>query len=169
MVKRGNLNRYQMGRAGREKRLRPAFPNEVNRHLKELRFETFGDGKPDYRVYRGQEVIAYFEAEFPDEGRWPLDGDFVYDTIRWPLRKWEHYCQKGQAGFYNGKPLFMTSIRGDLKDAYYIDALTWCKESQEEYARGYYRGFPKTYPDFGKGLEKLEEYILSRLEAVYGL
>jgi len=64
----------------------------------------------------------------------------------------------------------MISIRDDLKDAYYIDTLTWCQKSQVEHVRGsIFRGFPKTYPEMSKGLEKLEEYVLSRLKEVYGL
>jgi hypothetical protein len=151
MTGRKSINNFQIGRAGREKRLKPLFPDEVNKHVRKLHFETFGNGKPDYRVYREQEVIAYFEAEFPDEGRWPLGGKFRYETIRWPERKWEHYCQTDQPGFYDGKPLFMISIRGDLGDAYYIDTLTWCKKSQIEHVRSsVFRGFPKTYPEMGK-------------------
>lgn len=170
MAGRGNLNRYQVGRAGREKRLRPLFCQEVNKFLEEFRFELFEQQGPDYMVLKGQEIVAYFEAEFPEEGRWPLGGEFKYDTIRWPLRKWEHYCQASQPGFYSGKPLFMMSIRGDLKDAYYIDAVTWCQKSQVEHVRtSVFRGFPKTYSEMGKGLEKIEEYILTRLKEVYGL
>lgn len=170
MAKRGNLNRFQVGRAGREKRLRPLFCEEVNKFLKDFHFELFEQVGPDYKVLKGEEIVAYFEAEFPDEGRWPLGGDFKFDTIRWPLRKWEHYCQGMQAGFYKEKPLFMISIRGDLKDAYYIDALTWCEKSQIEHVRSsVFRGFPKTYTEMGKGIDKLEVYVLDRLEKVYKL
>ena len=173
MARRKSINNFQPGRAGRVERLKRSFPKEVNRLLKGLRFECFGEseaGKPDYQVFNGQEIIAYLEAEFPDEGRWPFGGEFRYDTIRWPLRKWEHYCQGTQPGFYNGKPLFMISIRGDLKDAYYIDALTWCDKSQIEHVRSsVFRGFPKTYPQMGKGIEGLQKYIISRLKKVYSL
>lgn len=167
MAGEGYLNRFQVGRAGREKRLRPLFCEEVNKFLKELRFEVVEQVGPDYKVLKGQELVAYFEAEFPEEGRWPLGGEFKYDTIRWPERKWNQYCGGGQ-GLYNGKPLFMTSIRGDLGDAYYIDALTWCQESQIEHVRNsVFRGFPKTYPEMGKGIGELEGYILNRLKQVY--
>ncbi|MBL7074546.1 hypothetical protein ISS37_04820 [candidate division KSB1 bacterium] len=171
MARRGNLNRFQVGRAGREKRLRPLFCNEVNKFLKDFHFEVFEKVGPDYMVLRGQETVVFFEAEFPTEGRWPLGGEFRYDTIRWPLRKWEHYCEKTQQpGFYDGKPLFLISIRGDLKDAYYIDALTWCQKSNIEYVRNsVFRGFPKTYPEMGRGIEKIEKYFLDRLKKVYEL
>ena len=169
MSQRGYLNQFQGGRAGREKRLRPLFCDEINKILKNQSFAIFEKVGPDYKVLKGQEIVAYFEAEFPTEGRWPRGGEFKYDTIRWPLRKWEQYCEQND-GLYNGKPLFMISIRDDLKDAYYIDTLTWCQKSQVEHVRGsIFRGFPKTYPEMGKGLEKLEEYVLSRLKEVYGL
>lgn len=164
----GYLNHFQSGRAGREKRLRPEFCNEVNKILRNFKFEPLQQGA-DYKVLKGQEIVAYFEAEFPDEGRWPMGGDFKYETIRWPLRKWEQYCEAGD-GLFNGKPLFMISIRGDLKDAYYIDALTWCQKSQiEKFRDNVFRGFPKTYSEFGKGLEQLEDYMFNRFQKVYGI
>lgn len=169
MSERGYLNHFQGGRAGREKRLRPLFCDVINNIMKNFSFDVFKKVGPDYEVIKNQEVFAYFEAEFPTEGRWPIGGEFKYDTIRWPLRKWEQYCEAGD-GLYNGKPLFMISIRDDLKDAYYIDALTWCNKSNVEHVRGsVFHGFPKTYKDFGKGLQGLEDYIVLRMQTVYGL
>lgn len=171
MSQRGYLNQFQAGRAGREKRLRPLFCGEINNVLKNHRFTVFERVGPDYEVLTKDEdeIVAYFEAEFPTEGRWPIGGEFRYETIRWPLRKWEEYCEEGN-GLYNGKPLFLISIRDDLKDAYYIDALTWCTKSQIEHVRGsVFRGFPKTYSEMGKGIEQLEDYIMHRLRDIYGL
>lgn len=169
MSQRGYLNHFQGGRAGREKRLRPVFCDVINNIMKNLRFEVFEKVGPDYKILKDQKVIAYFEAEFPTEGRWPIGGDFKYDTIRWPLRKWEQYCE-GLDGLYNGKPLFMISIRDDLTDAYYIDALTWCQKSNKEYVRGsIFHGFPKNYKYLGKGIQELEDYIVLRLRIVYFL
>ena len=169
MSQRGYLNQFQTGRAGREKRLRPLFCDEINKLLKQFHFAPFEHVGPDYKVLKAQEIVAYFEAEFPTEGRWPRGGDFKYDTIRWPLRKWNQYCEKGD-GLYNGKPLFLISIRDDLKDAYYIDAFTWCEKSQVEHVRGStFRGFPKTYSDWGRGLSQLEHYMVTRIKNVYSI
>lgn len=167
MGRKKSIDDFQPARAGRAERLRLSFPNVVNQHMKRLRFEAWAErGVPDFKVLKGDEVIAYFEAEFPDEGRWPPGDEFKYETIRWPERK-RRYCQEVE-GTYLGKPLFLITIRCDLQDAYYIDAKTWCQKAKEETQSGSkFYGFPKDCPDLGKGLCQIEEYILRRIEEIY--
>ncbi len=164
---------FQVGRAGIEKQLLPKFVEKMNNVLdkqgSDLRFSVFGKrGEPDYEVRSAETVISYFEAEFPQEGRWPSGGEFRFVTIRWPERKWKRY-RRGR-GLYEKKPLFLISIRCDLGDAYYLDAKTWFGKAKKESFRGsVFYGVDKTDPDLGRGLETLEKYTNGRLKAVYGV
>jgi hypothetical protein len=135
----------------------------------DFRFALFGKrGEPDYELRSGESVVSYFEAEFPQEGRWPSGGEFRFATIRWPQRKWKRY-RKGK-GLYEKKPLFLISVRCDLEDAYYLDAKTWfSKAKKEEFRSSIFYGVDKTDPDLGKGLDNIERYTKTRLRIAYGI
>jgi len=162
---------FQTGRAGIEKQLLPKFVERINNVLSgqgsALRFTVFGKrGEPDYEVKLAETVVSFFEAEFPQEGRWPAGGEFRYATIRWPQRKWKRY--RRDKGLYEKKPLFLISVRCDLGDAYYLDAKTWFSKAKKENFRGsVFYGVDKTDPDLGRGLETLEIYVKNRLKAAY--
>jgi hypothetical protein len=166
-----SIDQFQVGRAGREKRLRPEFCSSVNALLKskgsDLRFSLFGKpNEPDYALELRGSTIAYFEAEFPEEGRWPFGEEFRFETIRWPERKWDHY--KHGKGRYLRKPFFLISIRGDLGDAYYLDAKTWfAKAKKERFWGSVFYGVKKDDPELGRGLDKIEDYIRTRVASVY--
>jgi hypothetical protein len=166
-----SIDHFQVGRAGREKRLRSEFCTSINALLESrgsgLRFSLFGKpNEPDYAVTTDGSAIAYFEAEFPEEGRWPFGGEFKFPTIRWPERKWDHY--KPGKGRYKRKPFFLISIRGDLGDAYYLDAKTWfAKASKEKFWGSVFYGVSKADPNLGRGLENIEDYTRSRTASVY--
>ena len=164
---------FQVGRAGIEKRLLPEFVGRINSVLNEqnsdLRFAVFGKrGEPDYELKSGETVVAYFEAEFPQEGRWPAGSEFRFATIRWPQRKWKRY-RRGK-GLYEKKPLFLISVRCDLGDAYYLDAKTWFRKAKkEEFRSSIFYGVEKSNTDLGKGLDTLEKYTKTRLSDVYDI
>ena len=164
---------FQVGRKGIEERLLPKFVETMNGLLdqqrSDLRFSVFGKPRaPDYEVRRGETPVAYFEAEFPQEGRWPPGSEFRFATIRWPERKWKRY--RRSRGLYEKKPLFLISVRCDLGDAYYLDTKTWFSKAKKENFRGsIFYGVDKTDPDLGRGLETLEKYAKNRLKAAYGI
>jgi hypothetical protein len=166
-----SINDYQIGRAGYEKDKKPMFADKINsmKQMKDrnIEFQVFKEGGPDYEVKKDGNVIAYFEAEFPLPGRWRPDEDFRFPTIRWPKRKYDHYIQWG--GLYNGKPLFMITIKSDLTDCYYIDAKTWFQKGKEERVGGsVFYGIDKNDPDLGHGLQGLVDYMLDRIKKIYG-
>jgi hypothetical protein len=166
-----SINHYQIGRAGYEKDKKPMFAEKINsmKQMKDrnIEFQVFKEGGPDYEVKKDGNVIAYFEAEFALEGRWPPGEDFKFETIRWPERKYNNY--KKLEGFYNGKPLFMITIRCDLTDCYYIDARTWLQKGKPERVWGsVFYGIDKNDPDLGHGLQGLVDYMLDRIKKIYG-
>jgi len=173
MTRRKSINNFQVGRAGWERDRKPKFVEVINKMLEEkgynFKFYEIEEHKglvPDYEVKEGENVIAYFEAEFPLSGRWRTGEDFRFPTIRWPKRKFDHYGQ--WSGLYNGKPLFMITIKGDLTDAYYIDAKTWFKRGKEEKVRSsIFYAINKDDTELGHGLEELADYMLNRIEEVY--
>ena len=173
MARRKNIDQYQKGRAGREKRLRQEFCPAINSVYEKiastLRFNLHGiTSEPDYEVAIDSKTVAYFEAEFPDEGRWPFGDEFQFPTIRWPDRKWDHY--KPGEGFFDSKPLFFISIRGDLGDAYYLDGKTWfAKGKKEKFWDSVFYGLPKSDPDLGRGLAEIESYVRNRVKTIYGI
>lgn len=136
----------------------------------DLRFRYIGEpGKPDYEVHDSQsgKIVCYFEAEFPEKSRWPPGGEFKYNTIRWPSRKWNHYQR--MSGLFNGCPVFMISIREDLQDAYYMDCRTWFKRGKNERLSDgtEYYGVKKDDPELGRGLENIVRYIYSKIKENY--
>ena len=163
-------------RRNRAEKLAREFELVINHILQNisssLRFRYRGvSGEPDYEVYDSQsgDIVCYFEAEFPEESRWPQGGDFRYPTIRWPSRKWEHY--KSVNGLFNGRPVFLISVRGDLQDAYYIDCRTWFRRGKKECLSNgtVYYGLKKDDPDLGKGLKNILNYILSKIRGNYSM
>lgn len=167
---RKSINHFQPGRAGWEKEQKSKFLPIIEKIFKEKGYNVrcLGTGEPDYEVIKNGQTIAYFEAEFPLAGRWPTGEDFKYPTIRWPERKYEHY--KTWNGFYNEKPLFMITVKGDLSDAYYIDAKTWFQKGKKERVfDSVFYGIDKNDPELGRGLEKLADYMLDRIRKIYKL
>ena len=175
----GKSNNFQVGRRGYEQERKPKFPEKVNPYLERfgLEIEMLEEpqsikkkykeaGIPDYVVKRKDsgEPIAYLEAEFVLEGRWPTGQKFKFPTIRWPDRKYKHF--KKSNGLYKNLPVFMISIRGgDLKDAYYIDARTWIEKAKKEKVRdSVFWGINIDDEDLGHGLEALGGYILDRIK-----
>ena len=164
-----SINDFQPGRYGYEQERKPKFPAVVNPHLAgfglEIKVLEEGGDVPDYVVVRRSDgkPVAYLEAEFALEGRWPTGQPFKYDTIRWPERKYERYRASG--GLYNGLPVFMITIRGgDLGDAYYMDARTWISKAKKERVWGsIFWGVSKDDEDLGHGLEGLGKYIIDRI------
>lgn len=165
---------FVKSRRDRAEKLAREFEPVINRVLQDigsnLRFRYRGvPGEPDYEVfdYRSGKTICYFEAEFPEESRWPPGGEFKYATIRWPSRKWRHY--RATNGLFNGLPIFLISIRGDLQDAYYVDCRTWFKKGKEERLPNgtVYYGLRKDEPDLGRGLENIARYVYSKIKENY--
>lgn len=168
MKRRKSINSFQPGRAGWEKEQKSKFPDVINKILKEKGHDIKVQSieKADFEVKKDGQVIAYLEAEFPLAGRWPSGEEFKYPTIRWPERKYEHYKQWN--GFFNGKPLFMITIKGDLSDAYFMDAKTWFQKGKKEKVfDSVFYGISRNDPDLGRGLEKLADYILERIRRIY--
>jgi len=168
MKRRKSINNFQVGRAGWEKEQKSKFPDVINKMLNEKGYdiEFQETEETDYEVKKDDQVIAYFEAEFPLSGRWSSGEEFKYPTIRWPERKYEHYKQWN--GLYNGKPLFMITIKGDLSDAFYVDAKTWFEKGKKEKAwDSIFYGIGKNDPELGHGLEKLANYMLDRIRKIY--
>lgn len=156
---------FELSRLKREEQLKPEFLERANRLFKTLSLQLGQEDEPDYRVMKEEEVVAFLEAEFLEQYRWPQQG-FRYPTVRWPERK-RVYCQDPQPGFYRGRPVFLISIRYDLEDAVYIDAQTWCRKATLEVIRRRgerYWGLPKDDPDLQWGLGSLEDYLLRSLE-----
>jgi hypothetical protein len=165
-------NVFQKSRYERAERLSIEFEQIINNFLKEqgsnLRFRYRGrTGEPDFEVYNvdNGQVLCYFEAEFPDISRWPPGGEWKYETVRWPSRKWEYYKETG--GLFSNSPVFLISIREDCKDAYYIDCRIWLNKAKMEklYNGTKYYGLPKNDPDLKRGFKDLIKYILERLKA----
>jgi len=179
LSRRKTINNFQVGRRGYEQERKPKFPEIVNPCLERygLEIEVLEEpssirrayrkaGVPDYVVKRKESgtPVAYLEAEFVMEGRWPTGKSFKYKTIRWPDRKYQHY--KNAGGLYNGLPVFMISIRGgDLSDAYYIDAQTWIRKAKKETVWGsIFWGININDDELGQGLEGLGEYIIKKIK-----
>jgi len=177
--RRKSINNFQVGRWGYEQERKRKFPEIVNPYLASfgLEIEALGEprgvrrdnreaGVPDYVVKRRDsgESVAYLEAEFVMEGRWPTGQPFKYETVRWPDRKYQYYTRTG--GLYEGLPVFMISIRGgDLGDAYYIDARIWIKKAKKERVRGsIFWAISRDDEELGRGLEGLGKYIIEKVE-----
>lgn len=172
--RRRGRDEFVKSREIRAENLARKFEKVVNESLERdgsnLRFRYRGKpGEPDYEVYdiSTNGIVCYFEAEFPDSSRWPPGGEWVYSTIRWPSRKWEHY--KAEGGFFKERPLFLISVREDLSDAYYIDCKTWFKKAEKEtIANGtVYYGLSKDDPELGRGIESIPKYISKKIEENY--
>lgn len=161
-------------RKERAEKLAKKFEQVINNVLRSisstLEFKYRGIcGEPDYEVHdlaKG-EIVCYFEAEFPESDRWPPGAEFKYPTIRWPSRKWDHYISKN--GLFNGKPVFLISVREDLQDAYYIDCRTWFKKARKEGLPNgtLYYGLKKDDEDLGRGLMNIPSYIMKKIKENY--